>query len=345
MRKGEGANKGGNLKEIVLHLLKQRIDQPVSGGELAAKLVVSRTAVWKAVNALRAEGYLITGTPRRGYQLSSHSDLILPGEIKAGLSTAVLGRRVEYRVKVTSTNTLARQLAEEGAEEGTVVLAEEQTAGRGRRGSTWFSPPRQGIWLSVLLRPQLSPLWAPYFTMAAALAALRAVQQAAGPEVPAGIKWPNDLLLRGRKVGGVLCEVAAEPDLLRYVVAGIGINVRQAEEDFPPALRAHSTSLFRETGRLCLRAPVIRQLLRELEDLYLRLKQGRQEEVRALYSSHCLTLGQEVEVRREGGAEPLSGRAEAIGSDGALLIRTAEGRSLPVYAGEVSLRRPGGGYA
>lgn len=345
MRKGEGANKGGSLKETVLGLLKQRMDQPVSGGELAARLAVSRTAVWKAVNALRAEGYLITGTPHRGYQLSSGTDLILPEEIEAGLSTSILGRRVEYRLKVDSTNTLARQLAEEGAEEGTVVLAEEQTAGRGRRGSTWFSPPRQGIWLSVLLRPQLSPLWAPYFTMVAALAALRAVQQAAGPEVPTGIKWPNDLLLRGRKVGGVLCEVAAEPELLRYVVAGIGINVRQTEQDFPPTLRPYITSVYRETGRLYLRAPVICRLLLELEGLYLQLKQGRREEIRALYSGHCLTLGQEVEVKKEGAGEPLWGRAEAIGHDGALLIRTPEGQCLPVYAGEVSLRHSGGSYA
>src|SRR5919198_2054958 len=245
----EGARAGS--EEMVLAFLAEAGDEFVSGEAISDKLGLSRAAVWKHVEALRAQGYRIDAVPARGYRLAGIPDRLGALELRPLLNTHDLGQVVHWHDEVGSTNDLAKALADDGAAHGEVVVAEAQSAGRGRRGRSWPSPPGRNLYLSAVLRPDLPPARAPELTLVASVALCQAVRQA---DVAASIKWPNDLLVGGRKLGGILLEMAAEPDQIQWVVLGIGVNVNGRPEDFPEEVRPIATSMAIERGRPVPRA-------------------------------------------------------------------------------------------
>ncbi|MEK6976906.1 MAG: biotin--[acetyl-CoA-carboxylase] ligase, partial [Candidatus Hydrothermarchaeota archaeon] len=297
-----------SVRDAVLEALHRG---PVSGPALARERGVSRTAVWKAIELLRREGYSIEGKPRRGYVLERH-DLLSPYEIRRGLGAAVVGREVLCLEEVGSTNDLAKIRAAEGAAEGLVVMAAVQREGRGRLGRTWRSPVG-GVWLSVLLRPRLAPERAPILALSAGVAVARSLKGLYGLDTR--LKWPNDVLIGGRKIAGILTEMGAELGRLDYVVVGVGVNADFGLEALPADLRKRATTLREEVGGRVSRLALVRRLLEELEGTYGKaLDQGLLEEYKALSA----TLGKMVRVVT--GEATLEGKAVDVDRDGALII-------------------------
>lgn len=320
-------------EELVLAFLAEAADGFVSGEAISDKLGLSRAAVWKHVNALRGQGYRIEALPARGYRLVEIPDRLGVLEIGPLLNTHDLGQTLHCAEELPSTNDRAKELADEGASHGEVVIAEAQTAGRGRRGRAWSSPAGKNLYLSVVLRPALPPQRAPELTLVASVAACDACRQAG---VEAGIKWPNDVLAGGRKLAGILTELSAEPDQVHWVVLGIGVNLNARAEDFPEELRRIATSLSIERGQPVPRALFAAALLSSLEQwLDLHAAEGFAP-IRAAWRERSVTLGHEVEVDGDGG--PISGIAEDIDASGALLVRGASGITR-VVAGDVRLVR------
>ncbi len=321
-------------EELVLAFLAEAGDEFVSGEAMSDKLGLSRTAVWKHVDALRAQGYRIDAIPARGYRLVAIPDRLGELELRPLLNTHDLGLALHWFREVGSTNDVAKALAEEGAAHGEVVVAEGQTAGRGRRGRTWASPPGRNVYLSVILRPELPPARAPELTLLASVALCQVVQQAG---VPAAIKWPNDLMVGGRKVAGVLTEMAAELDQVQWIVLGVGVNVNTRTEDFPPELRESATSLCIERGQPVPRALFAAAALTALEEWLDRHAAEGFGPIRAKWREMSDTLGREVRVRAPGC--DIEGLAEDVDETGALLVRTRTGLER-VLAGDVESLRP-----
>jgi BirA family transcriptional regulator, biotin operon repressor / biotin---[acetyl-CoA-carboxylase] ligase len=322
-------------EELVLAFLAEANDEFVSGEAISDKLGLSRAAVWKHVNALRAQGYRIDALPARGYRLVEIPDRLGELELRPLLNTHDLGATLHWYAEVGSTNDVAKRLAEEGAAHGEVVLAEAQSAGRGRRGRAWASPPGRSVYLSVVLRPDLPPTRAPELTLLAAVAICQAARQAG--VAAAEIKWPNDVMAGGRKLAGILTEMAAEMERVQWVVLGMGINVNGGTEDFPPELRAIATTLAAERGSPVPRVLFTAALLATLEGWLDRHAAEGFEPVRAAWRELSGTLGREVRIRN--GQEELTGRAEDIDEAGALLLRTASGVQR-VLVGDVEVLRP-----
>jgi len=315
--------------QLVLEMLLESGSDFASGEALSGKLGLSRTAVWKVVNALRDRGYAIEAVPSRGYRLIRVPDRLSALEILPLLETHDLGRTVHAFDSLGSTSEHAFRLAAEGAEHGELVVAEQQTAGRGRRGRSWASPAGKNLYASLVLRPELPPQRAPELTLLAAVALAEALR---GDGVVASIKWPNDLQVGGRKIAGILTELSAEADRVHFVVLGIGVNLNASPSDFPADVAETATSVQRVLGRRVNRAAFLARLLRTLEQwLDLHEQQGF-EPVRARWRALSSTLGEEVLVKAE--RRELRGRAEDIDVDGALLLRTEDGLER-VLAGDV----------
>jgi BirA family biotin operon repressor/biotin-[acetyl-CoA-carboxylase] ligase len=318
-------------EEMVLAFLAEAADDFVSGEAISGKLGLSRAAVWKHVNALRGQGYRIEALQARGYRLVAIPDRLGALEIGPLLNTHDLGQALHCFAELPSTNDRARELADAGAVHGEVVIAESQTAGRGRRGRSWSSPAGRNLHLSVILRPSLPPQRAPELTLVASVAACEACRKAG---VEAGIKWPNDVLVRGLKVAGILTELSAELDVVHWVVLGIGVNLNAGVDDFPAELRGVATSLSIERGQPVPRALFAAALLSELE-LWLDLHADEGfEPIRAAWRERSVTLGREVRADGEGGE--IAGVAEDIDESGALIVRTGGGL-VRVVAGDVRL--------
>lgn len=322
------------MRDKILELLKQGQPEFVSGEAICQRLGVSRTAVWKHVQSLRSMGYDIEALTNAGYRLRGVPDRLYPEEITWGLKTSFMGRHVHYCERTDSTNRLARELAARGAPEGTLVVAEEQTGGRGRLGRGWFSPYGKGIWCSLILRPTLSPLDAPPLTMLAAVAVAEALQQAAG--LLAGIKWPNDLLAGGRKLCGILTELDAEVERVNHLIVGIGLNVNIAPGEFPPELTNTATSVLAVTGRRASRVKLLQEMLAALEYWYLRWQKEGFSPVLSRWKEHSITLGRPVLVTSH--RESYEGWAEDVDESGSLILRLPGGERLKIFSGEVSLR-------
>jgi len=323
-------------EELVLAFLAEAGDEFVSGEAISDKLGLSRAAVWKHVNALRSQGYRIEAVPARGYRLLEIPDRLGELEVRPLLNTHDVGQALHWYEEVGSTNDVAKELADEGALHGEVVIAERQSAGRGRRGRSWSSPPRKNLYLSVVLRPDLPPARAPEVTLLAAVAVCQAVRRAG--VASAAIKWPNDVLASGRKLAGVLTEMAAEVERVQWLVVGIGVNVNAAADDFPDELRELATSLLIERGDPVPRALFAAALLTALEEWLDRHAAEGFAPVRAAWREMSDTLGREVRVRV--GSADLVGLAEDVDETGALLVRTASGLER-VVAGDVEMLRGG----
>ena len=315
--------------EAVLQLLREARDA-VSGERLAEQLGLSRAAVWKRVHRLKALGYVIEGSPRRGYRLLALPDKLLPEEVLRGLKTRVLTGPVHHFETLDSTNNLAKELAGRGAPEGSLVVAETQTRGRGRLDREWDSPPGLGLYVSLVLRPALPPMELPQITLMSAVAVVRAVRRVAG--VAPGIKWPNDLLLNGKKLGGILTEMETESDRIRHVVVGLGLNVNNP--GFPPDLAATATSLTLAVGGAFPRVSLLQAWLEEFEALYERFLHQGFPEILEEWKRYTVTLGRAVTVRQ--GPREIAGQALDVAADGALLVRIANGEIVRVTSGEIT---------
>lgn len=323
----------------ILELLRVQSPEHLSGEEMAHHFRVSRTAIWKNVQSLQSAGYRIEGSTRLGYRLLESPDLLYPAEIVPEPATEMIAaspKQIHHHQKVGSTNNILKQLAGEGAPEGTVVIAEEQTTGRGRLGRAWHTPRSKGIWISILFRPPLAPQEAPFFTLLAACAVARAIKTNL-PALDPGIKWPNDLLLHGRKFCGILTEMKAEADLLHYIVTGIGINVNCKKEDFPEELQTNATSLYLANKKKNVsRQKLARDLLREIDLLYQNFLAAGSMPILTAWREHNITLGRTVEIKTlQGGYQ---GKALDIDADGALLVEDEHGTIRRFLAGEIALR-------
>ncbi len=317
-------------------LLRQleQADSFVSGEQLSGRLGVSRTAVWKRIVALRAAGYGIEALPSRGYRLVRRPDRLAAEQIVAGLPPGgLVGQRVVCLDETGSTNVEAFRLAEGGAVEGTVVLADRQTAGKGRLGRRWASPGGVNLYLSLVLRPTVPPYEAPQLTFLSAVAVARAIEVETG--LRPVIKWPNDLLLGRCKVAGLLNEMSAETDRVNFVILGIGVNVNMTREQFPEDLRTPATSLALELGRQVGRNRFAATLLAALDGEYSRFRVDGFAPVRDDWSRYCNAFGRQVTVAV--GRQTLQGPFAGIDHDGALLLRLPDGRLERILSGDVSV--------
>src|SRR5262245_11355464 len=284
-----------SLDAAILTALRQAGSGFVSGAELSQRLGVTRAAIWARVDDLRKLGYDIAASPHQGYQLLSVPDVLHADDLASLLDDIqIVGRDIRVFEKTNSTNDVVEKLARDGVAEGVVVFAEAQSQGRGRLGRRWISPPRRGLWFSVLLRPNLRPQAATQLTVAAATALVRAIRDQTGlaPE----IKWPNDILIRGRKVAGVLTELSAELDHIKYLILGIGVDMNQTASEFPVELRKVATSLRIETGRHVNRADLAASILRELDCDYERIRRRQFAKLADEWEEQCITLGRRVSI-------------------------------------------------
>lgn len=333
------------MKYAIVQLLKDAAPGYVSGGELGRRFDVSRTAVWKYIEGLRQEGYSIEASSRKGYRLLPSEGRLNAYEIACGLNTSIVGREVLYFDSLDSTNNYARKLAAEGCSDGISIIAGQQTAGKGRLGRSWISPPDKGIYISIVLKPPLAPAETPIFTLAAAVAVANAISEATGME--AGIKWPNDLIIEGRKVCGILLEMSSEADRVNYIILGIGINYSQNKEDFPEELRNRAISLKAAAisridnigvtvGPGFSRLSVVRSILRELDDVTQLVITDNNAKVLEMWRNKSVTLGREVSFKIKD--TEYTGTAADITADGRLLVACHDGIRRELLSGEVSVR-------
>ena len=325
-----------NTDVEILNSLRAAGGGSVSGAELSQKLGVSRAAIWARVQELRALGYDIEASPHLGYRLLNAPDVLHADDLLSRLGkTKVIGRDIRVFQETTSTNDIVDKLARDGVKEGVVVFAESQSKGRGRLGRKWVSPARKGLWFSVLLRPELPPQHATRLTVASATALRRAIETETG--LKAEIKWPNDILVNGKKVAGILTEMNAEPDRVKYIILGIGVDVNLNSGDFPAELRKLASSLKAELGKPVPRAELAVQILKELDADYCRICTEKFPALADEWEEHGTTIGQTVAIRI--GDREIRGRAESLGEDGAMLVRTEHGHLERVVGGDVTLEK------
>ncbi|MFK7695729.1 biotin--[acetyl-CoA-carboxylase] ligase [Paenibacillus sp. HJGM_3] len=319
------------MNDRILAIFEQHADEFVSGEQLSEMLQCSRTAIWKHIQALKEAGYEFEAVSRRGYRLLRQPDRWSAVKLLAALKTRTMGRRLKLLDEVDSTQTVAHQLALEGADEGTLVVAEQQLAGRGRMGKAWHSPKGKGIWMSLVLRPTIPMHFTPQLTLLTAVAVCRAIRKLAG--VPAAIKWPNDILIEGRKVCGILLESVAEDERLRYVIAGIGISVNLEQDDYPDELRPIATSLRLAAGREIDRIALLTLVLEEFEALYTLYHEHGFEPIRTSWEALTMSLGGQVRANTAKGT--ITGTALAIDEMGALIVETEAGDTIKLYSAEI----------
>jgi BirA family biotin operon repressor/biotin-[acetyl-CoA-carboxylase] ligase len=315
----------------LLTLLAENATIVVSGARIAKEIGVSRSTVWRWVTRLRELGVRVKGQQRTGYFLEKVPDILTPDMLRQRLKGSLFGKRIYHFFKTDSTNRVALELGHAGEPEGAVVVAEEQTAGRGRAGRAWYSEHAAGIYATLLLRPRLAPVQAPLLTMMAGLSAHAAIQAQTGLTVD--LKWPNDLLINGKKVGGILTEMHAEPGQIRFVIVGIGLNVNQ--EKFAGELGAIATSLRLETGKTQSRLELLGRLLREFENDYNQfLREGAASVTKKFVAISSYAQGRRVRVTN--GTESFAGTTAGLGPEGLLQVRRDDGAVVTVIAGDVT---------
>lgn len=320
-----------NRQEQILKLFRQHPGAFISGAEMSQTLGVSRTAVWKQIEHLRSLGYRIEAITARGYRLHDSPDLLLPAELQIDLKTEIIGQKLVYFEETDSTNDRAHELARDGAPEGTVVIADAQRAGKGRMGRRWESPAGVNLYASVILRPPIAPRHAPQLTFLSAAAVARAIAEVTGAKPT--VKWPNDVLIEGCKVAGLLNELDAETERIRYLVLGIGVNVNMRREQFPEDLRYPASSLALACGGEVSRLFFARTVLKELDHLYGQYLQEGFAPILRAWQDHFALTGKTVEVDCQG--RMLRGEVAGLDDDGALLLLLADGRQERVLAGDV----------
>ena len=319
------------MKDKVLAFLKEQ-EEYRSGEEISQKLGVTRAAIWKAIKKLQADGYEIESSTKKGYKLLSSPNVITPSEIKHNLCTEVLGQDIYYKEEIDSTNNQAKVLAREGAKEGHLIIAEHQSQGKGRLGRSWQSPSGTGIWMSLILRPHILPKYASQLTLLAGLSMCEVIQEITGLE--AKIKWPNDIVVNGKKVCGILTEMSAEMESINYIILGIGVNVNMAY--FPEEL-PYASSLAIEGKKEYSRKAIIKAFLEKFEiDYKVYKKQPDLTPIMERYEKNCITLNRKVKLLVS--HEEVIAKATGISNEGELLVTLEDGTMKVVSSGEVSVR-------
>ncbi|WP_059105138.1 biotin--[acetyl-CoA-carboxylase] ligase [Shouchella shacheensis] len=319
------------MKERLLILLEE--GEYVSGEEMSKKLGVSRTAVWKQLTALRDQGYTFESVPKRGYRLTGRPDTIHAHDVGAFLKTERLGRELHYYDTVSSTQTVAHEWANKGAVEGSLVLANEQQGGRGRLGRPWQSKKGTSVSMSLILRPHIEPHRAPQLTLLAAVAITRAIEQETG--LRCDIKWPNDILLGGKKLVGILTEMAADPDFVQFVIVGMGVNINQQQEDFTEKIGDIATSLSIEAGRTIQRAALVAAIVNEFEWLYDEYVDHGFVRIRPLWEARSISVNTYLYARTP--KEVIYGYSLGITDEGILRLKDENGAEHFVYSADIEL--------
>ena len=322
-----------SIKERIISRLQAANGEPISGQTIADELEISRTMVWKYLKGLVEEGYEIEAIKKKGYILKQIPDTLGSEHISMYLETKELGRNIFYYPSCNSTQTIATNKAREGASHGTLVISEEQTAGRGRLDRTWESSAGKGIWMSVIIRPNISPQYAAQFTLVAAVAIARAIEDVTSC-IPS-IKWPNDLLLNGKKMTGILTELQSDMDRIQAIIIGIGVNVNQSSDAFIGPLQSIATSLKLETGAEVNRALLTSKILFYLEkysDMYVEFGF---EPIKLIWESYNCTIGKRIRATTL--RETVEGLALGITNHGALKLQLDSGEIKEVYSADIDL--------
>ena len=323
------------LRKEVLSALKAGQGEWVSGEALSQRLQVSRTAIWKQIQSLAAEGYVIESSPRKGYRINKPADLLSPEEVLPELPTKIFAReQYIYWREIDSTNKYAKTLAARGYPEGTVVITEQQTAGQGRRGRSWYSPAHEGIYFSLILRPLIPLSQISRISLLCAVATAEALREELGIE--ARIKWPNDILVNQKKIAGILAEAVTDMDRIEYLVLGIGININTEQAEFPDDFRTPPSSVSVELKQPVSRIKVLHKLLLSLEKHYLLLQGGNFVYTLARARQLSLVIGKQVNF--EDGLSVTSGQAIDFDENGFLLVKDQHGKIHTVMSGEITLQ-------
>ena len=324
------------LDEKILSILRRNQDSYISGEELCKHADISRAAIWKHIEKLRTEGYDIEALPHLGYKLIAIPDSLIPSEIKWKLKTKVLGREVISYKKVDSTNTIAYGLAEKGMKEGTVILADEQVKGKGRHGRHWSSPSKGGIYMSCILRPAIAPNEISRITLLTAVAVSQAIRDISSLEVT--IKWPNDIMIDGKKLCGILTEMKAEQDSVDFVVLGIGINVNAKTSQLPKGASSIKDELHLRGGKTILsRVELAKKVLEKLDEYYNLMKREGFDPIIEMWKDLSTMIGSRVKVTLAG--KTFEGLAHDINPDGALVVRLDSGVLEKISSGDVTMVR------
>lgn len=320
------------MKSEILALLRERGDH-VSGQELCERFNVSRTAVWKAIGQLKKEGYRIEAVQNRGYLLAEGDEMFGQHELESRMDTEWAGHPVKFYDTLGSTNLQAKMDAENGAREGTLIVADMQTAGRGRKGRAWSSPAGTNVYFTLILKPEFAVELSSMVTLVMGLAVAEGIRKVSG--VDTGIKWPNDIVVNGKKVCGMLAEMSVEREFIHYVVVGVGINV--GEQEFPAEIAETATSLWQECGVKVSRGGLIVNVMKAFEEYYRMFRNSRSLSVLLEgYNSLLVNKGREVRVLDPKGE--FQGISRGINEKGELLVEREDGSVTAVYAGEVSVR-------
>ena len=319
------------MAENILNYLKK--DSYVSGEILAEKLGISRVAIWKQIQKLKDLNYEIISHQNLGYCLVSAPDLLLPVEIQKSLATNYIGQKIYYYRELESSNLTAKEKArskKNTVPEGTVIISERQTGGKGRLGRKWFSPTG-GIWLSIILYPHLSPAYIPRITLITAVAVVRAIKELTG--IQGQIKWPNDILIQGKKVCGILAEMSAELDLINWLVIGLGINVNIDHEEFPIELKDITTSLMDILKQKISRIKLVQLFLREFEKCYNMLNKKESLALLNEWKLYSYTLGKKIKIKT--GNKIITGQAMDINDKGVLIVKQDNGEYTDIISGTI----------
>lgn len=323
------------MKSAVLDELKKNMGKYISGEELSKKIGVSRTSVWKYINKLKEEGYVIESSTNKGYVLIESPDALYPNEIKGLMNTKLIGKEIVFLDSIDSTNNYAKKMGEKEFQEGTLIIAEEQTAGRGRLGREWISPKGKGIWMTIMLKPDIKPEQAAQITLIASFAVVLGIRKICN--IDAMIKWPNDVVVKGKKLCGILTEMGAEIDRINYLIVGIGINANTDEVDFANSGLGIATSIKIQKGEDIDRKLLISDIIKNFEKLYMDfIESGSIEYIIKDYKKVSATLGKDVRILAKG--EEWHGIALDINSHGHLMVKMDDGKIKEISSGEVSVR-------
>lgn len=322
------------MKEEIINLLKENEDNFISGEKISEKLGISRAAVWKHIKSIKEDGYEIESVSRKGYKLISSPDLLTFEEVNPYLNTNYIGKDIRYYNTIDSTNTKAKELGTAGAKEGTVVISEEQTGGRGRLGRQWVSPKFKGIWMSIILKPDIEPMEASKITQIGAAAVCMSINELG---LKATIKWPNDIVLNGKKVCGILTEMSGELNKINYIVMGIGINVNIESEDFPGDIKDIATSIKIEAGEKIKRKELVASIFNNFEQLYDEfINSGTIKKSINICRENSALIGNDVKIIKRN--EEVFAKAIGLTEDGELIVEYNDGKVDKIVSGEVSVR-------
>ncbi|ASN05527.1 biotin--[acetyl-CoA-carboxylase] ligase [Virgibacillus necropolis] len=320
-----------STRNKLIKILAENDSSYISGQQLSDDLQVSRAAIWKHMKKLEEDGYKIEGKTKKGYKIIEYPVKTSENTLQWGLQTNWLGKKIVHKTSATSTQHVAHQLARENAPHGTIVIADEQTEGKGRMNRSWYSSKNKGIWMSIILRPEILPYLAPQLTLLTATVLADVFDKKLG--ITPQIKWPNDLLINQKKTAGILTEMQAEQDQIQYVVIGIGINVNHTIRDIPEELSEKATSLYLSSNHERSITDIIQQLLQSFEPAYDNYLTNGFSDVKAKWESYGFKIGQPIHISTI--KKSWTAKFSGIANDGALLIENKDGQIEKMYSAEI----------